>query len=95
MATIKIFKVRAWTINNTKKGNMADRIEDRIDEVFVGKKSLRYAKDRFKTLVKERKMEEMYGREVHIELFEPDVYNDGQLAYHPKNDIYIDRYVTN
>ena len=95
MATVKIFKVRAWTINNTKKGNMADRIEDRVDDVFIGKKSFRYAKDRFTTLVKERKMEEMYGREVHIELFEPDVHKDGELAYYPKDGIYIDQYVTN
>jgi len=95
MATVKIFKVRAWTINHTKKGNIADRIEDRIEDVFIGKKSLRYAKDRFYTLVKERKMEEMYGREVHIQLFEPYVYNDGQLAHYPKDDIYIDQYVTN
>ena len=89
-----IYKIRAWSNKRIKRGIRRGDIEHSYWYERVVVNNLEHAKRLYEEQRSIVSNEHSYAgiESVKAELFEPHIFDDGELAYWPDNDVYIERY---
>jgi len=91
LAGIHIYKVRC-IVTERKRGGKFEEVR-RKELVIIN--NLDRAKDLYQSEKNEADTWTQYSKySAIIELFEPKIHDNGDLAYFPENDVYIERFRT-
>lgn len=85
-----IYKIRSWSWRVDRKGNMVDQ-EGNRDEIVID--NLERAKEIYEKHLNEIKYVAQYSKyHGRCQLFIPHLFDNGELAYWPDNDEYIEKF---